>query len=231
LENKTGLNLVDPPAVAKNAILRSGVNSGELALDAQSGNILWNATLGGIDCPPIAVNGVIYACFRTPKGNVYALNASNGNIIWNSGVVNSQSYGTFHSATFADGVLYMGSADYNLYAFNASNGKKIWDFTASYIVSRVSSVVKWKSCILARVSVKNSYVYALNATNGQKIWDFAPLNRENEMISTWGRWFLLSRVGSFTLAARNTFFYALNASSGRAVWNYTTINGNIRVFA
>jgi outer membrane protein assembly factor BamB len=55
---------------------------------------------------------------------VYALNASTGVLLW--------SYATGapveSSPAVANGVVYVGSGDYNLYALNASTGVLLWNY-------------------------------------------------------------------------------------------------------
>ncbi len=98
-------------------------SGGVSALDASTGNLLWNHTVGSIDqSSPAVANGVVYVgsdisgpnpSNRTDSGNFYAFNATTGAIIW--------SYKTgeavLSSPAIANGVVYVGSNDGKVYAF------------------------------------------------------------------------------------------------------------------
>ncbi|PKI36857.1 hypothetical protein CRG98_042806 [Punica granatum] len=58
---------------------------GWVALDANSGEILWsiaNPSNDTAQAPVSVVNGVVFAGSVAPNGPIYAINASNGNILW-----------------------------------------------------------------------------------------------------------------------------------------------------
>jgi len=64
-------------------------------------------------------------------GKVYALNAKTGVKLWSypAGVV-------FSSSAVANGVVYVGSGDFNVYALNAKTGVKLWSYaTGGYVMS------------------------------------------------------------------------------------------------
>lgn len=91
-----------------NAFIKPGV----YALNASSGALLWNNSVGNVDSTPAVANGVVYV--GSFDGNVYALDASTGAPLW------SYATGAFvYSPAVANGVVYVGS-DAGIYALNAS---------------------------------------------------------------------------------------------------------------
>ncbi|MEZ4905125.1 MAG: PQQ-binding-like beta-propeller repeat protein [Spirosomataceae bacterium] len=70
---------------------------------------------------PTIVNGKVYVGGFT---NLYALDAKNGTKIWEF----ATGSGIDSSPAVAEGVVYVGSNDYNLYAVDAVTGTKKWVF-------------------------------------------------------------------------------------------------------
>jgi len=146
-----------------------GTASGELvALNAQSGEILWRFDTGRaiVASPIIATpqNGTPAVFFASRNGKVYALNPETGAQQW--------SYDTGNmidaSPYYADGKLF--TADYKgkCYALNAGNGELVWQYTVDgpVVVSPVAlgKTVYFSSTIGA--------LYALDAKTGNKIWTY-----------------------------------------------------------
>lgn len=75
------------------------------------------------------------------------------------------------SPVVADGVVYIGSTDFNLYSLNATNGVKIWSFpTGSYPSYLISSPAVAGGVVF--IGSRDGSVYALNAATGDKIWSY-----------------------------------------------------------
>jgi 5-hydroxyisourate hydrolase-like protein (transthyretin family) len=99
--------------------------SGELyAIDASTGALKWNDTIGGeVGSSPAVYNNTVYV--GNYDNNLYALNATTGTKLWNyttGGLVDS-------SPAAANGAVYVGSYDGNLYAIDASTGALKWNDT------------------------------------------------------------------------------------------------------
>ena len=77
--------------------------------------------------------------------------------------------GDVNDPAVIDGVVYVGSYDYNVYALNAKNGAFIWNFTTGGYVDTSPSVANG----VVYVSPGDNKTYALNAKNGALIWSFA----------------------------------------------------------
>ena len=68
----------------------------------------------------------------------------------------------------ANGVVYIGSEDYNVYALNAATGSKIWSYRTSSQVESSPAVANG----IVYVGSDDDNVYALNATKGTTIWTY-----------------------------------------------------------
>jgi outer membrane protein assembly factor BamB len=101
------------PAIQAGTVYIGGGNS-LFAFDAESGNALWSADLGGqvIWSSPTVANGVVYC--GSNGGGVVAFAAADGRRLWSA--LAGQ---TVHSApTIVDGAVYLGSENGRVYAFD-----------------------------------------------------------------------------------------------------------------
>jgi outer membrane protein assembly factor BamB len=138
---------------------------------------------------------------------VYALNANDGSPVWQyttGGLVVGD------SPAVENGMVYVGSGDYNVYALNASDGTLAWKYsTGSYVVSQ--PVVA--NGVVYAASDDNS-VYALQGSNGNLLWKY----------TTGGPIQFTPAVadGVVFVASSDGNIYALDAGSGSLNWQFTT---------
>jgi outer membrane protein assembly factor BamB len=93
------------------------------ALEASTGNLIWNYTTGReVWGAPAIAYGIAYV--GSGDKNMYAFNASTGDKIWNY----TLGGGIHASPAIADGVVYVSSDDRYLYALNASTGTLMWKY-------------------------------------------------------------------------------------------------------
>jgi outer membrane protein assembly factor BamB len=112
------------------------------------------------------------------------------------------------SPAVVNGMVFVGSDDYNVYALNASTGAKIWNYTTGNIVSSSPAVANNEVYIGGWAQ----NVYALNGSTGAKIWNYSTGTYVFSSPATaYGRVYIGSQFG----------VYALNASTGKKAWNYT----------
>lgn len=87
------------------------------ALDARSGEVLWNyVTQGFVLCSPAYADGTVY--IGSEDGRIYAVNAEDGAVRW-SYATGGSIYGM---PAVQDGMLYVGSDDGYLYAIRGTDG-------------------------------------------------------------------------------------------------------------
>jgi outer membrane protein assembly factor BamB len=72
------------------------------------------------------------------------------------------------SPAVVNGVVYVGSDDYNVYALNASTGTLLWSYTAGNQVKSSPAVANG----VVYVGSYDQNVYALNASTGAKLWSY-----------------------------------------------------------
>ena len=114
------------------------------------------------------------------------------------------------SPAVANGVVYVGSFDFNVYALNASSGVKLWSYTTGNKVESSPTVASG----VVYVGSWDNNVYALNASTGAKLWSYA----------TGGPVYSSPAVanGVVYVGSGDNNVYALNASTGAKLWSYTT---------
>ena len=120
-------------AVTEGVVLTAGDNGVVYALDAVSGELLWELEDAGVSA---AADGIAYLAVSgsaedmkydlTPKNRIHALDASTGELLW--------SHESFGLVAVTDGIVYAGSWDYDdseqgiLFALTASNGESLWEY-------------------------------------------------------------------------------------------------------
>jgi outer membrane protein assembly factor BamB len=114
------------------------------------------------------------------------------------------------SPAIANGVVYIGSEDYNVTAINATTGAKIWNFTTGGTV--------WSNPAVANgvvyVGSNEPNVYAINASTGAKIWNFMTGDGVSSGPAV--------ANGVVYVGSEDKNVYAINASTGAKIWNFTT---------
>jgi outer membrane protein assembly factor BamB len=125
---------------------------------------------------------------------VYALSAQDGTQIWQTDLgadyiitaspmviqgtpipVQGYNLGVLGTPTFANGVIYVASADWKVYALNGANGAVTWTYDTHAVDYDMSSNT---ASFIPKLAVENGVVYgaaynklfAINAQNGHQIW-------------------------------------------------------------
>ncbi|WAJ69014.1 outer membrane protein assembly factor BamB [Catenovulum adriaticum] len=105
-----------------------GCENGQiLALDVNSGEILWQAdVLGEVLSPPIAEEGKVIV--NLGSGNTVALDADDGSTLWDSlSDVPSLTIRGASSPTYAQGGVFVGGANGKVLTYAAATGQLAWD--------------------------------------------------------------------------------------------------------
>ena len=99
--------------------------------------------------------------------------------------------GAVHSSpAVANGVVYIGSDDFNVYALNAKTGAKLWSYATGGAVQSSPAV----SNGVVYVGSNDYNVYALNAKTGAKLWSYTT-GGAVQFLARRGQWSGLYRVG------------------------------------
>jgi outer membrane protein assembly factor BamB len=114
------------------------------------------------------------------------------------------------SPAVANGVLYIGSSDFNVYALKADTGKKLW--------SRVTQGLVYSSPAVADgvvyVGSFDGSLYAFDANTGRTLWTYKTTNYVDSSPTV--------ANGMVYFGSDDGRVYALNASTGAKLWSYDT---------
>ena len=170
------------------------------ALDAGTGAVLWNYSVGNVGISPGAVvNGVVYA--SAGGDGVYALNAASGVLLWKAAGL---AYGTLPAV--ANGVVYVATyLEGYLYALNAATGAILWKYDIGGSPQSSPTVAD------GVVYVAAGDVYALSADTGAVLWKFTNgFAYESPAVAN----------GVVYVGSNDHNLYALEASAGTLIWKY-----------
>jgi outer membrane protein assembly factor BamB len=119
-------------------------------------------------------------------------------------------YDVSSSPAVVNGVVYVGSFDFNVHALNASTGARLWSFQTGSYVSSSPTVANG----MVYIGSQDNKVYALNASTGAKVWSYAT------------GWHVDSSPavanGVVYVGSLDNNMYALNATTGAKLWSYPT---------
>ncbi len=119
--------------------------------------------------------------------------------------------GEIHSSpAVVDGVVYVGSNDYNVYALNARTGRKLWSYSTFGDAWFCSPAVV--EGIVYICSGEGNYLWALNARTGRAIWYY----------DIYGPYTPAVVNGVVYIGSDDGTVYALNARTGAKVWSVPT---------
>ncbi|MCW4006799.1 MAG: PQQ-binding-like beta-propeller repeat protein [Candidatus Bathyarchaeota archaeon] len=232
------------PVITQETVFASSRGSNVLdpsifhALNASTGEQLWNITYSGWSSYCVLDGGVIYVgstanrqvdvyrdensvIARTASaGIIQALNASTGTQIWEYTEIDAKINGIIKSGEtiYALSNLYNStdnSRRCSVYAVNASGGEKLWNYT-------VAGVFEWqvmaKNCLCLGHQSQNAAgdedakeIIALEAKSGAKLWD---------KLSIYGLGRPVYANDVLYVTAENGEAYAFDALNGNTLWSY-----------
>lgn len=216
-------SLMEYPPVVANGRLYVGTNLGRfLALEAESGEIVWEREFGlCIAASPALFEDIVLVSLMDPSpckehdpqapGFLVALDIASGEERWRfeAGVIES-------SPLVVGGVVYIGSWDRRVYAIDARSGVKLWEFETG---DRVKGGASFRDGTVF-IGSYDGRVYALDAASGALVWSAAGqlgLAGRGRVYSTpalaYGRVFVANLDGKV---------YAYGATSGELIWSHST---------
>jgi outer membrane protein assembly factor BamB len=153
-----------------------------------------------------------WTMFRRDQDHTGVINpgvvSPQGNLKWTF-----QTGDAIHSSpAVVNGIVYVGSRDYNIYALDAKTGEKIWSFkTGSWVESSPAVVNGVVYC-----GSNDGEVYALDAATGAKLWSFSTeyAVRSSPAIAD----------GRIYIGSDDYHVYAIDAAKGTGVWNFRAKN-------
>ncbi len=111
------------------------------------------------------------------------------------------------TASYADGVIYIGSYDHNLYALEADNGKFVWKYAADGGIVSKPAIYENKLYF----GSTDQYVHAISCRNGKKVW----------VQSTDGAIYSSPVIaeGHLFIGSDDEHLHVLNLMAGREAWS------------
>lgn len=217
------------PAVVDGIVYASSIRGTLYALDAKTGEKLWEKSAGKEDVQrawmyysPTVADGIVYQAYSTGKGGaLMALDAKTGQELWNSKLAGG--WIAENSPVVQDGRVYVGADGGYLIAFDAKTGAEQW---------RKRPAGGWMHSMPA---IDNGRIYmgyggglvvALDAATGNELWRYQ---------STETSYIAGGTTGSSPAIADGTVYMgfpdgnvaALDAATGQKKWSYRTQDGII----
>jgi outer membrane protein assembly factor BamB len=135
------------------------------ALDADTGNELWDAGIEKAKASPTVADGTVYV--GVEASDLYAVDAQTGTIEWTF-----KTGGNLRSSpTVADGTVYVGSFDQKLYAVDADTGTQEWEYGTSAKIQSSPTVADGTVYVGDRGNTGT--VHAVDAESGTEQWTYA----------------------------------------------------------
>ncbi len=155
----TAQALVSGPALAHGRVFLATEDGRALALDAGSGQLVWEYAAGAPSGSVPAIAGDLMF-FTLRPGVLVALEHETGALRWQKEFDEP----ALASPIVADGALFVGSADNVLYALDAATGEELWTFTAGDWVTAPVAYVDG----MVVVASQSSRVHVIDAKTGRE---------------------------------------------------------------
>jgi outer membrane protein assembly factor BamB len=152
------------PAVV-NGVVFLGDEEYLYALDARTGQVLWQVDPGGyVDSSPAVEAGVVYVSVHDyGEADLYAFDAATGTELWR---FNPEPYGSFSPPAVADGLVFVGSVE-KVYAVDAETGIERWEYDTSYWAFEFAPAVVNGTLFVAS---SDGNLYAFDPMTGDLRW-------------------------------------------------------------
>lgn len=155
---ETDAPFLSSPAVVGKMLYASTGDSRIVALNADSGDLLWQKhTTGPIDSSPTVAGDLVYVGLRDRR--ILALDRNTGVSVWEfeaGGWVSS-------SSVVKDGFIYFGSGDGNIYALDANSAEVMWTYQTD---DGIASSISIDDDILT-VGSRDRHIYVLDLKTGR----------------------------------------------------------------
>jgi outer membrane protein assembly factor BamB len=148
-------------AVSNGLIYFTGRRGDLYAVDAQSGEIRWQAHLGDYilrSSPAVSGNTV----FVTGGYALFSFNATTGEELWKLPI----QYAAQSSPTVAGSMVYVASQDGRLYAVDAATGAQQWSYNAEGIIFAAPAI----SGGVAYIGTDAGVLHAISLERGNFLW-------------------------------------------------------------
>ena len=168
----TGVPIYSSPAIVDGILYigsASGIGGALLALDAQTGALVWTYATGGLGpvmSSPAVFYGKVY--FLSSDGNIYALDAATGALVWS--VFIDPGFLPWSSPAVHAGRVFIAASSGTLYCLNAFNGAVIWSTFIGGTPNGPITVANNK--VFSGTHSPIPTLVALNEIDGSIVWQY-----------------------------------------------------------
>ncbi|MEC2158535.1 outer membrane protein assembly factor BamB family protein [Virgibacillus halodenitrificans] len=205
--------------------IRGTEESGVLALDAESGEIIWKYNTDGEVMPtPALYEGSLY--IATGDRNLYKLNPNSGELLHKAEIGSTAS---MSSPNITEGMLFVGGSGPKPYTFSAydlTSDEFKWQTEFPDVFAGLDDVppAVSKNLVVTTALVGNSdnpehKMYAMNVDTGDIVWEaslgvgeFVKNNKSGAPMIYEGKVFVGSPI--------TKTFYAYDLESGKMIWKF-----------
>jgi outer membrane protein assembly factor BamB/tRNA A-37 threonylcarbamoyl transferase component Bud32 len=176
------------------------------AASVQTGRIAWKVEMGGPVRSSVSF-GEDMLYFGCEDGSVVALDIR-GEMKWRTRARRAVTSSPF--IDLEEGILYVGSMDWNVYALDARTGWSVWRYRAGGPI--VSSPTLMNGVVYIGSADKN--MYALDARNGRVLWNYETEGQVNSNP--------ICAEGAVYFGSVDEHLYSLDAETGELRWRFKT---------
>lgn len=176
------------------------------AVSAQTGRIAWKREMGGPVRSSVAFgDDILY--FGCEDGSILAYDIR-GEMKWRQRARRAVTSTPYLDRN--DGILFIGSADWNVYALDARSGWVVWRSRTNGPV--ISSPELEKGVVY--IGSADKYLYALDARNGRVLWK----TETDGQITSSPKY----ANGAVYVGSIDHYLYSVDAETGDIRWRYKT---------
>ncbi len=193
------------------------------ALNASTGELIWNFTTQGEIRAPIVAEGRLYFGdeISPPPAKIRCLNATTGVQIWeyatqDKGII----VATANGKIFATCGHWETAANARIYCLDMYNGTHVWNVNVNRDMTGGISVASGKVYVTVGNENANCIVLALNASDGSEIWG------NNYSNGYAGRTAVADGKLFVGMGGSGRGVYALNETDGSEIWTFPFPSGS-----
>lgn len=180
-------------------------------LDVEDGSLIWEKSLGFVDCWPAIYRGKLY--FGTFSGKLHCLEAETGKEVWSYqfGKENSNNWMEAGPVIYR-GNVYFGNFSGNVFCLNAETGEELWVSALSGGLLLTPPAISKDRLYVGKSH--NRQFYCLDANTGEKIWSYQAGESTSSPPAVDG--------GKVYFGSLDGYIYCLDAETGKECWKFQT---------
>jgi len=212
----TGGSVRSSPAVADNKLFIGSHDHKIYALDALSGQLIWEYPVGAsgiVESSPVVADGMVI--LGAYDGILRALDKDNGGYIWGKSLGD-----IFSSPVIADGLVFVGTLSGKMYALYANTGDIKWEKSFAEQIFSSPAVADGKVFFGSGSYPSAGKLYCLLTDSGDSCpgWSgpFSPVPSGAVVSSP------AVADGKVFFGCNNGWVYALDQDNGSLIWSFET---------